>query len=202
MKAKIKLVVIILIIVIASGLYSVVDKTGEIYNRKYDNNEYVPLELNVGEEISQRFVCDKERLDGFAIKLTEKSGVEGSELGLSYELWESEQEKCVLQGSQDISEVKSGKFFEINFDKLGNCKGKTYIFKLTVNGKNEQDGIVVYYAPEIEKETELKYDTKNVDGTLVLRTITHGFDVETFVVTICFLAYIVFFMKWLYKLFS
>ena len=86
MKAKIKLVVIILIIVIASGLYSVVDKTGEIYNRKYDNNEYVPLELNVGEEISQIFVCDKESLDGFAIKLTEKSGVEGSELGLSYEL--------------------------------------------------------------------------------------------------------------------
>ena len=39
MKAKIKLVVIILIIVIASGLYSVVDKTGEIYNRKYDNNK-------------------------------------------------------------------------------------------------------------------------------------------------------------------
>lgn len=202
MKAKIKLVVIILIIVIASGLYSVVDKTGEIYNRKYDNNEYVPLELNVGEEISQRFVCDKESLDGFAIKLTEKSGVEGSELGLSYELWDSEQEKCVLQGNQDILEVKSGKFYEINFDKLSNCKGKTYIFNLTVNGTNEQDGIVVYYAPKIENETELKYDTKNVDGTLVLRTITHGFDIETFVVTICFLAYIVFFMKWLYKLFS
>ena len=73
----------------------------------------------------------------------------------------------------------------MNFDQVTGCKGKEYLFEIMAQECDEQTSMTVYRAGEI----------------LVMRTIHQGFDVETFIITVCFILYIVLFMKWLSKLF-
>ena len=48
----------------------------------------------------------------------------------------------------------------------------------------------------------LIYAGQTIEGVGVIRSLTHRFDLETFIVTLCFAAYIILFMRWLYKLFE
>ena len=43
---------------------------------------------------------------------------------------------------------------------------------------------------------------EKIEGTLILKTVTDRFDVETFVVVLLFGAYIAFFFNFLYKMFK
>ena len=59
-----------------------------------------------------------------------------------------------------------------------------------------------YYTPGITEQAQLTYDGQTIEGTGVMRTLTHRFDLETYIVTLCFVIYIILFMRWLYKLFE
>ena len=63
-------------------------------------------------------------------------------------------------------------------------------------------GVGFSYEPKTEKGTELLINGNNVDGTLIAKTVTNRFDMETFCVVLLFVLYIVFFVKFLYRLFK
>ena len=75
---------------------------------------------------------------------------------------------------------------EVHSGELDINSAKDLYFQMEVKECDENSVVSVYYADEI----------------LVARTIRHGFDLETFIITACFAAYIVLFMKWLSKLFN
>ena len=53
-----------------------------------------------------------------------------------------------------------------------------------------------------ETDTELKISEQIQEGTLILKTVTKRFDIETFVILLIFVLYIIVFLKFLYKLFK
>lgn len=201
MKAKIKIIIIALIIVILAGMYSIVDKKNSIYNIKYDNSKFMTLKVDENNSISQRFICNEKTIDGMAMKMGIEDESRKDSIVLKYKLIDVDKDECAAEGDVDLSDLKSGKFFEISFKTVKECKEKEYLFTVSAE-KCENNGVVLYYAPGTQEKTEFRYDENVIDGNWVLRTITHRFDLETFIVTLCFVVYIIVFMRWLYKLFK
>ena len=83
-------------------------------------------------------------------------------------------------------------------------EGKTYtLYVENPDGDVEKTlGVGFSYEPKTEKGTELLINGNNVDGTLIAKTVTNRFDMETFCVVLLFVLYIVFFVKFLYRLFK
>ena len=79
-------------------------------------------------------------------------------------------------------------------------KGETYRITFKLLNSNKGETVILYYS--LQNEGILLLDNSNVDGTLVVRTLTHRFDIETFIVVIVIILYFVLFFKGLYKLFS
>ncbi len=202
MKSKIKGIIIVLVIIIATGYYSVIDKNQPIYNLGYDTSEYIAMELIQNGSVSEKFVCKEDSIDGMSFKMNENAGSFRDSILIGYELWDVSEDKCLIKGDTDIKKLKSGRFFNIKFDRISGCKDKEYLFRIIVKACEGQSGVNVYYTQGVEDATELTYDDNGVDGTWVVRTITHRFDLETFIVTFCFILYIILFMKALYRLFG
>ena len=100
--------------------------------------------------------------------------------------------------------LKFDKFNVFRFDRISECKGKTYtLYVENPDGDVEKTlGVGFSYEPKTEKGTELLINGNNVDGTLIAKTVTNRFDMETFCVVLLFVLYIVFFVKFLYRLFK
>lgn len=199
MKSKIKWLIALIILVLIAGLYSVVDKKTPIYDTEIDNSEYFSVDLREGDRISQTFIAPEDTLDGVMIKMAAAGNLEG--IILEYNLLESGGE-TVLEGETSLGKLTSGRFFQIDFDQLTGCENKTYELQILVKECDENSSITLYYTGGKQQNTECMIGDTTVDGTLVLRTFTHRFDLETFVVTVCFLIYVILFMRWLSKLFK
>lgn len=201
MKAKIKIAILVLIIIVLSGVYSVIDKKVSIYDTKCDNSDYIKLSVDEENGVSQKFVCSEEKLDGIAMKVAVADEIKKDQIEINYKLIDAETNEIVLDKDVDLSSLKSGKFFQTKFETISGCKGKEYLFVLKAK-KCAENSVTVYYTQGESEGTSLKYNEDQINGTMVFRTITHRFDVETFVVTLCFIAYIIIFMRWLNKLFE
>lgn len=201
MKSRIKIFIIGVVIICAAAIYSFVDKTASIYDIQCDTSDFQSVTLEKGKILSQTFQCTEEYLDGFSVKITADNVPDNSMVKLCYNLTESGKEKECAQGVVSLEELKSGSFFKIRFDRISDCENKEYL--LTISLLECPEGNVrLFYTPGGGENMELKYGGEFIDGTQVMRTLTHRFDVETFVVTLFFAAYIIVFMRWLYKLFQ
>ena len=58
------------------------------------------------------------------------------------------------------------------------------------------------YERKAEENTNMLVDAEEIDGTVVMKTVTKRFDLETFFVVLVFAVYIMFFIRLLYKLFK
>lgn len=200
MKKKVKIVLASILIIIFALLYSFVNKITPIYNTDWDTSEYESVELYDGDSITQSFTCEKSHLDGISLKITSIEATD--QLLLDYQLRDEETGSVLRDGRTNLNSLESGKFFEIDFERINDCQGKTFIFDLTISNGGEDNGICVYTTDLIKSSTSLEKDGSMLNSTLVLRMLTYQFDFETFFVVICFALYIVFFMKWMYKLFK
>ena len=126
---------------------------------------------------------------------------QADEKKISYVL-KDEDDKKVASGSASLEKIKAGKFFTLKFDELTGCKGKAYTFELTAEQCEKDAQIIVYAVLGADKEAPLEVKGEKAEGVMVLRTITHRFDIETFVVTAIFILYVIFFVRWLTKVFK
>ena len=112
--------------------------------------------------------------------------------------------KIVAKSELKLKDIKNSKFNVFKFDRISECKGKTYtLYVENPDGDVEKTlGVGFSYEPKTEKGTELLINGNNVDGTLIAKTVTNRFDMETFCVVLLFVLYIVFFVKFLYRLFK
>lgn len=196
MKKKMRIVLIVALILAFSTGYAIINKTNAIYDVSYDTENYIGVELLNNDSVTQRFVCNEKNLDGISLKITGQGDMSGS--ALSYELSEVDSGKVVSIGTQNIDKLESGKFYNLTFEKVEGTEEKEY--QLTISLKSGESGIVLYYTPD--DNNTFQKNKSELNGTLVLRTVTHRFDFETFLVTLCFVVYIIGFMKWIYNLFK
>ena len=202
MKAKIKVIVIGIIMIGLAGMYSVIDKYVSIYDTSCDTGQFQWVFLEENKEVAQRFVSKEKELDAIAFKVAADDNMDRGKIILSYQLTDHLSGDPVAKGEVNLTGLKVGKFFKIRFPKVENCKGKEYEFRMFLKQRGEDGNVRVFYTPGSSEKAEFSYDNTKIDGIGVFRTVTHRFDLETFVITLGFLVYIVVFMRWLYRLFK
>lgn len=202
MKKYIKTGIGILIVVILAFLYAHIDKNSYLYDRNADTSTFLNTGILLdGEKISQEFISEEDILDGMNIKCAvqgENAGVE-----VHYTLQDVETKKEIASGTMKAGEIKNNKFNLFKVKQMNGTEGKRYLFEITETGADAANGVSFYVVPEkADTAQQLSIKNNETQGALAVRTVSHRFDVETFVVLLGFVLFIVIFMKLLYKLFK
>lgn len=200
MKRKIPILIGAVLVIALTFVYAHISKTHCIYDTEIDTSDYLSTAAMLNEEISQAFVSQEDALDGMSVKVRltgETSGIE-----TIYKLLDLHSGKVVAEGTTEDDVFEDSKFYRFEFDTIEDCKGKEYQFVIQNQGETSGNSINFCYETNIEKDTKMEIDANEQNGTLILKTVTDRFDIETFCVLLIFIIYIVFFLKFIYKLFK
>ena len=202
MKKYIKTGIGILIVVILAFLYAHIDKNSYLYDRNADTSTFISTgTLLEGETISQGFVSEEEILSGINMKCSVLG--DASDVEVQYSLRDIETGKAVASGSVKAGEINNNKFNQFWMEPIDSAKGKEYLLEITETGADAANGVSFYVVPQKEEGAQvLNIKNNETEGSLAVRYVSHRFDMETFVVLLGFAAFIVIFMKLLYKLFN
>ena len=202
MKKYIKTGIGILIIVVLAFLYAHIDKNSYLYDRNADTSTFISTgTLLEGETISQGFVSEEEILSGINMKCSVLG--DASDVEVQYSLRDIETGKAVASGSVKAGEINNNKFNQFWMEPIDSAKGKEYLLEITETGADAANGVSFYVVPQKEEGAQvLNIKNNETEGSLAVRYVSHRFDMETFVVLLGFAAFIVIFMKLLYKLFK
>ena len=182
-------------------LYAHIDKNTYLYDRNTDSADFTGTGiLKEGEEITQTFTCPENSLDGINLKATLAGSAEA--VKIEYSLTDSESGEEVRTASVTGSGIKNNKFNKLRFEALEGTKGKNYTLRLKESGTDDMTGISFYLTEGGGDEEKLFIKGNETKGTLNVRTLTHRFDPETFVVLLGIMAFIAGFMGILYRLFK
>lgn len=200
MKKKIISCLVICVVVVLSYFYAHIDQNSYIYNRNADTATFYGTGLLLqNEKIVQTFIAEENTIDGINIKIVTSGNVEN--IDLNYSVLDEKSEEVA---SVKIAAVELGnnKFNQLDLPTIENTAGKQYTLVLSVENADEQNGVGFYIEPGRKDNQQLTIKDNETDGTLVTRIISHRFDVETFGVLLGIIAFVVLFMKVLYKFFE
>ena len=127
---------------------------------------------------------------------------DAGQVNVEYSLIDAESGSVVREALVSGSEIENNKFNRLSFQTLTKTAGKDYILKLTETGSDDITGVSFYLDAGDEYKERLFIKGNETKGMLIVRLITHRFDLETFVVLSGIVAFIAGFMKMLYKLFK
>ena len=190
---KVKKLAAVIVLILIAFVYGHVHKTHAIYDRMIENDQYVMMDVSQ-DQISQEFVCEEETLDGIQVKCQNLQ--EDPETEIRIYLQDCENGETVAESVKKVRDIKTGKFNEFSFDTVSRCRGKAY--KVVF----EKDSIALYTEKTSEEGTNLKINSEESEGTLILKTVTYRFDIETFCVFLLLVLYICVFFQFLNWLFS
>ena len=190
---KVEKLAAVIVLILLAFVYGHVHKTHAIYDRMIENDQYVMMDVSQ-DQISQEFVCEEETLDGIQVKCQNLQ--EDPEAEIRIYLHDFENGETVAESVKKAGDIKAGKFNEFSFDTVSSCRGKAY--KVVF----EKDSIALYAEKTSEEGTNLKINSEESEGTLILKTVTYRFDIETFCVFLLLVLYICVFFQFLNWLFS
>lgn len=190
---KIKKMAAVIILILIAFIYGHIHKTHAIYDRTVENDQYIMLDGSQS-QITQEFICEEDSLDGIQVKCQNLQ--EDPEAEIRVYLQDCENGGIVAKSVKKAGEIKTGKFNEFSFDTVSRCRGKAYkvVFK--------KDFLALYAEKTSEEGTNLKINSEESEGTLILKTVTYRFDIETFCVFMLLVSYICVFFQFLNWLFS
>lgn len=190
---KIKKMAAVIILILIAFIYEHIHKTHVIYDRTVENDQYIMLDGSQS-QITQEFICEEDSLDGIQVKCQNLQ--EDPEAEIRVYLQDCENGGIVAKSVKKAGEIKTGKFNEFSFDTVSRCRGKAY--KVVF----EKDFLALYAEKTSEEGTNLKINSEESEGTLILKTVTYRFDIETFCVFMLLVSYICVFFQFLNWLFS
>ena len=189
------------LIIVFAFFYAHVDVKSYIYDRNLDTGDYGVTGIESNVSIKQKFISSEKVIKKIQIKgsISGDVSVYNNKM-IQYSI---EDEKGNLIESHEIAlkKFENNQFVELEFDKLNDCKNKELTLVLEESGMKTGVGISFYFTPTIEDGTEFIVNNNQTEGTLVMRTVVHKFDIETFIIVLCFAIYLLLFLKLLYKLF-
>ena len=190
---KIKKMAAVIILILIAFIYGHIHKTHAIYDRTVENDQYIMLDGSRS-QITQEFICEEDSLDGIQVKCQNLQ--EDPEAEIRVYLQDCENGGIVAKSVKKAGEIKTGKFNEFSFDTVSRCRGKAY--KVVF----EKDFLALYAEKTSEEGTNLKINSEESEATLILKTVTYRFDIETFCVFLLLVLYICVFFQFLNWLFS
>ena len=198
MKKTIKYAVLFVLFMTFAFVYSHIDKLHPIYNEQVDNSEYLNTGILLDTQLVQTFTMKENTLDGLRIKCVTVGETSDSEI--VYLLKEKKTGQILRKGNVNGIYAENNKFLNLDFETIENCNGREYQIIFQVEG-TEGNGIG-FYLENSGKDMAYTVDGEQQKGTLIIRTVTHKFDLETFFIVILFELYFVVFIKIMYKLFK
>ena len=200
MNKKIISFLMIAIIIVLSYFYAHIDKNSYLYDRNADTGTFIATGvLENGEEIRQSFIADEDNIDGINIKVDIVGEVDNVVLNCVL-LDEAMQELCYV--NVVANELENNKFNKIEIPTITETKGRQFTLVLSEENSEGQNGIGFYYASETKEEGKLSIRGNENDGTMIARVICHRFDAETFGVLLGIIAFVVVFMRVLFRYFN
>lgn len=190
---KVEKLATVIILILIAFIYGHIHKTHAIYDRTVENDQYIMLDGSQS-QITQEFICEEDSLDGIQVKCQNLQ--EDPEAEIRVYLQDCENGGIVAKSVKKAGEIKTGKFNEFSFDTVSRCRGKAY--KVVF----EKDFLALYAEKTSEEGTNLKINSEESEGTLILKTVTYRFDIETFCVFMLLVSYICVFFQFLNWLFS
>ena len=178
---KIKKMAAVIILILIAFIYGHIHKIHAIYDRTVENDQYIMLDGSQS-QITQEFICEEDSLDGIQVKCQNLQ--EDPEAEIRVYLQDCENGGIVAKSVKKAGEIKTGKFNEFSFDTVSRCRGKAY--KVVF----EKDFLALYAEKTSEEGTNLKINSEESEGTLILKTVTYRFDIETFCVFMLLVSYI------------
>ena len=112
------------------------------------------------------------------------------------------EEKPVTLKQQFILQESTLDGFKIKGVENGDISKVDIIYSISQTSEDNQSSVNFSFEKGIERNTKLIMNREEIDGTLIMKTITKRFDLETFFVVMLFAVYIIFFIRLLYKLFK
>lgn len=202
MKKRMKSILGIILLIVFAFFYAHIAKVHNIYNKDIDPSAYSNTGVLTQLGVQQEFVCEEKHLDGIQIKSTIFNSAENTKL--QYQLKNLSTGVVVASGEVKGDKIKNSKFFEFSFERVENSKEVPFEFSVYTNVPlGETSGAGFSYEQVKEENTSLTVAGEKVEnGTLILKTVTHRFDVETFCVFLLFALYVILFMRFLYNLFK
>jgi len=195
-----KYVVFSMAAIILCFLYANVDKAYYVYDGESDSSEYIAVNIGKDASISQGFECAEKSFDGIAVKVLVNSISDSGKL--VYDLQDSEGE-TLIEGKIALSDIDNGRINKIKFDKtVEGTESGSYTIYFRTEDMSDGESVGLYYDDQNNFDDSLNINGEKINGTLILRTITHRFDIETFLVTLGCIVYFVLFFRILYRLFA
>ena len=205
-----KKVIALIVVVLVAAIYSYGVWPRPIYNTNIGSSAYLNTgALEDGSEYSQKFVCADAGLCGMTMKLTK---MENPTIG-TYEWSVIDVEKDQVIGTGVIDQASTeNKIFEsasaqkkgiieLSFDKQPDSKGKTYLLTLKALEVEEGQTMAVYITEKNKVQTELIVNGETLEQASVIKLNYQRFNLETFIVFMGIMIYMILFVRFMYKLF-
>lgn len=198
---RVRAIIIIVVILVASFAYAHIAKANMIYDKSVDSSEYLTTGVVDG-AVEQKFASVENSLNGVSVKCQLNGDTTGAKVVM--ELSDGETGELIARSELKADDIKNGKFNTFSFPEVQGCAEKSFQVKF----KNENAditqgcGISFSFQNKSEKDPELIINGNETEGTLILKTVTDRFDLETFCVLLLMIAYIAGFLWFLSKLFG
>ena len=197
-----KKILVVLIGIILAVIYSYRTWPIAIYDTNVDATAYENVgELKNGAKVEQSFYCMHNGLN--SIKITASNLGYSCDIEYSWILTEVESGQVVAEGCFKGTEVDNSKKAEFNFEKQQNSKGKEYIFTIEADNNQTEHGITVMKTKANENQQEtIVLNSVQQEAVMVLTQEIQYMNIETGVAFVGIYLYLVFFMRFLLKLFK
>ncbi len=202
MKKKLPMIIGLIAVIAFSIFYGFTDKAHKIYDNNVNTAVYTDLgQLADGQVLLQAFTSEENVLDGLLIKCNRSGDYANAVVNI--EILDSKTNKVLATASDVGSNIAPRKLHLFKFDKpLTDCKGTEFLLRITEDNSTVGNGIDLYYQPHPEMTSGFSSNGSPVAGVLVMKTVTHRFDIETFIIMFVSIMFIWGFMYFLYRLFK
>ncbi len=207
---KIKGIGLILFVVILAVIYSYGNWPRAIYDTSIGSSTYETTEtLNNKSSVEQKFRCEDEGFSGVTIKLTKQGNNAIGDYQWVIEDVKSEKvigkgvinEKSTENADFESSNIQKQGIVELDFPRVENSKGREYALKINALEVEDNHAIAIFITEKGEGESSLIVNGQEIEKASVIKLEYRRFNVETFVVFLAIVAYLLLFVKFMYKLF-
>lgn len=197
----VKRIALVLLVVAIAGIYSYGVWDTTVYDANSDSNSYTNTgTLQEGSKVEQTFYCSDNGLQSLSVRVSNL----GLEVDGTYEwsLTESESQKVIAQGEYDTADIDNGSASVLEFERQEESKDKEYVFTFSEKELKSEAGMTLMTTDIGQDDrAELYVNGERSDQTMVLTQHVKFFNLETFIVFLGLVLYLVAFMGFLIKIF-
>lgn len=199
---RIKIIGIVLIGILLAGVYSYRTWSIPIYDTNIDAATYENVgELKESTKVEQSFLCEHNGLR--AVKIAISNLEFSSDVEYHWQLREVDSRNIVAEGRLKSKDINNSEKTMFSFDIQKDSKNREYSFVLEAGGRDIEHGITVMKTKPAKGQKEnIVVNGVPEERSMVLNQEIRYLNIETGIVFAGIYLYLIFFMRFLLKIFK